>query len=67
MIPGPIKAVEEHLESAQADMDVDERIRALTALETGLRELLGRTRTYLNDSQLEKQGADPEQPGATEG
>lgn len=57
MIPGPLRSAFEHVERSQAEMDVEERIRSLEAMQNGTSELLGRIRTYLNDAQLEREGA----------
>lgn len=66
MTAGPLAAVEQHIEETQTGMDVEERIRALSTLEAGLKELLGRTRTYLNDANLEREGIDSDgSTGAT--
>lgn len=62
MIAGPLKPIYQHLEQVQADMDPEERLRALGAMESGLKDLLGRTRTYMNDTHLEL-GASPERVG----
>ena len=57
MIPEVLRGVYDHVESVQADAEPDERVRALGALEEGLRDLSGRVAVYLHDARLEIEGA----------
>lgn len=58
MIPKPLKGVYDHVEQVQADMDPEERVRALSALDEGLRDLTGRVAVYLHDARLQIEGAE---------
>lgn len=65
MIPTPLKGLYGHVETLQAEPDPAERLRGLNALESGLRDLLGRVSTYANDARLQIEGEQAE-PGDTE-
>jgi hypothetical protein len=58
MIPEPLRGVYDHVERVQADMDPDERVRALSAMDEGLRDLTGRVAVYLHDARLQIEGTD---------